>query len=183
MARIAITGHSAGIGQAFAKIYKEQGHEVVGLSRRDGNNIRNTMKMLKYIEPCDLFINNAQAGFAQTELLFAVFEAWQGKLHKKIVNIGTLMTSEPVSCLPGFDMLKYHVEKTTLEEAIRQLRGLHTLPKLCLVKPGKVNTQVDSGVNPDAWAKRIVDILDSGTDMQVEEIAIGEYWVWNPKIT
>lgn len=183
MAKIAITGHSAGIGQALAKIYEEQGHEVVGLSRRNGYNIRNIPKLTAQIESCDLFINNAQVGFAQTELLFAVYELWQGKPNKKIINISTLMTSEPSSCLEGFDMLKYHVEKTTLEEAVRQLRANHSWPKLCLVKPGKVNTQGDGGVNVDAWAKRIVDILNSEPYMQVEEIAIGEYWEWTPKIT
>ena len=92
MARIAITGHSAGIGQAFAKIYKEQGHEVVGLSRRNGFNIRNIPKLLGEIESCDIFINNAQIGFAQTELLFAVHQAWQGVPNKQIISISTLMT-------------------------------------------------------------------------------------------
>ena len=175
MARIAITGHSAGIGQAFAKIYQDRGHEVVGLSRRNGYNIRNLPKCLEQIKPCDIFINNAQVGFAQTELLFAVYEAWQGVTGKRIINISTLMTSLPSSCLPGLDMLQYHVQKTTLEEAIRQLRGLETWPRLCLVKPGKINTQHDWGVNTHSWANRIVDTLDAGPYMQVEEIAIGEY--------
>jgi nucleoside-diphosphate-sugar epimerase len=176
MAKIAITGHTAGIGQAFAKIYEEQGHEVIGLSRRNGYNIRNIPKLLGQIEPCDMLINNAQVGFAQTELLFSVYELWQGKPNKKIINISTLMTSEPSSCLEGFGMLRYHVEKTTLEEAIRQLRANHNWPKLCLVKPGKINTQGDGGINVDAWAKRIVSVLDCEPYMQVEEIAIGEHW-------
>ena len=123
MARIAITGHSAGIGQAFAKIYKEQGHEVVGLSRRNGFNIRNIPKLLGEIGSCDIFINNAQVGFAQTELLFAVHQAWQGVPNKQIISISTLMTSLPSSCIQGLDMLHYHVQKTTLEEAVRQLIG------------------------------------------------------------
>ena len=63
--KIAITGHTAGIGQALAEAY--YGNEIVGLSKREGNNIRNTLKIADAIEPCDMFINNAQAGFAQTE--------------------------------------------------------------------------------------------------------------------
>ena len=57
--KIAITGHSAGIGQALAKIYTEQGHDIVGLSRRTGYNIRSIPKVATMIEPCDVFINNA----------------------------------------------------------------------------------------------------------------------------
>ena len=38
--KIAITGHSAGIGQALAKQYEARGHEIVGLSKRYGHNIK-----------------------------------------------------------------------------------------------------------------------------------------------
>lgn len=175
MARIAITGHSAGIGQALTKIYEEQGHEVVGLSRRNSYNIRNIPKCVEVIQPCDIFINNAQVGFAQTELLFAVHEVWQGIPNKKIINISTLLTALPSSSISGLNMLHYYVQKIALEEAIRQLRGLQNWPKLCLVKPGKVNTQGDGGVNVDAWAKRIYEALNMAPYMEVEEISIGEY--------
>ena len=175
MARIAITGHSAGIGQAFAKIYKEQGHKVVGLSRRNGFNIRNIPKLLGEIESCDIFVNNAQIGFAQTELLFAVHQAWQGVPNKQIISISTLMTSLPSSCIQGLDMLHYHVQKTTLEEAIKQLRGLQDWPKLCLVKAGKVDTQGYGGVNVTAWANKIIKTIDTYPYMEVEELSIGEY--------
>ena len=175
MARIEITGHSAGIGQAFAKIYKEQGHEVVGLSRRNGFNIRNIPKLLGEIESCDIFVNNAQIGFAQTELLFAVHQAWQGVPNKQIISISTLMTSLPSSCIQGLDMLHYHVQKTTLEEAVRQLRGLQDWPKLCLIKPGKIDTQGQGGVNVDAWAKKVLETIDTYPEMEVEELSIGEY--------
>ena len=68
--KIAITGHSAGIGQALAEAYV--GNDIVGLSRRNGYNIRSTPKVADQIEPCDMFINNAQVGYAQTELLFEI---------------------------------------------------------------------------------------------------------------
>ena len=76
--KIAITGHTAGIGQALAKKYQSAGHEIVGLSQREGNNIRVIPKICDQIESCDMFINNAQAGYAQTELLFEMAKRWQG---------------------------------------------------------------------------------------------------------
>lgn len=177
MAKIAITGHSAGIGQALAKKYEAQGHEIIGLSRRNGYNIRSIPKLLSMIEDCDIFINNAQTGFAQTELLFSVYEKWHMQ-NKTIINISTMMTSEPVSSLPGLGMLQYFVQKKTLEEAIIQLRGLHQWPKLLLVKPGGVATQPGQTspvpyANVDEWATCLVDILDCHPDLEVLEIGIG----------
>jgi len=178
MARIAITGHSTGIGQALAKIYESQGHEVVGLSRRNGYNIRSIPKIVDKVKDCDIFINNAQAGFAQTELLFAVYKLWQDIENKKIINISTMMTLEPVSSLPGIEMIEYHNQKLALEEAHRQLLHLHSWPKLCLVKPGAIATQPGQTsprpfADVNAWAERLVSILDSGPDLEVGEIALG----------
>ena len=73
--KIAITGHTAGIGQAFANILQGRGHDIVGLSKRNGDNIRNIVKIVEKITPCDLFINNAQAGYAQTETAVLVTES------------------------------------------------------------------------------------------------------------
>ena len=178
MAKIAITGHSAGIGKELYDTFIARGDEVIGLSRSNGYNIRSIPKLVKAIEPCDIFINNAQAGFAQTELLFAVYEIWQGKKDTKIINISTLMTSTPISSIDGYDMIQYHVQKQTLEEAIRQLRYLNNWPKLCLVKPGAVATQPgQTSPRPYAdvkvWTNRLIDILDSGPDLEIEEIGLG----------
>ena len=79
--KIAITGHSAGIGQALAKQYEARGHEIVGLSKRYGHNIKTIPKIADHIEPCDMFINNAQSGFAQTELLFEMARRKIGRAH------------------------------------------------------------------------------------------------------
>jgi NAD(P)-dependent dehydrogenase (short-subunit alcohol dehydrogenase family) len=176
--KIAITGHSAGIGQALAQVYQTQGHDVVGLSKRDGHNIRNIPKIIAHIEPCDMFINNAQAGFAQTELLFEVYKLWKGKVGKRIINISTMMTTQPVSTLPGIDMIAYRNQKIALEEAHRQLQHLQDWPKLCLVRPGAVATQ-SGQVSPrpyadvDAWAATLVRILDTGIDLEVSELSLG----------
>ena len=106
--KIAITGHSAGIGQALAKIYTEQGHEVIGLSRRIGYNIRSIPKVASVIESCDVFINNAQVGFAQTELLWEVWNRWRGQ-NKTIINISTQMTNNSVAPKEEWD--QYIIQK------------------------------------------------------------------------
>lgn len=177
MATIAITGHSAGIGMALAQIYKDQGHTIIGLSRRNGHNIKSVPKIIDQVKNSDIFINNAQAGFAQTELLFALYKQWQGKENKLIINISTMMTAEPISTLPGLNMTEYYVQKFALEEAIRQLRHYHNWPKLCLVKPGAVATQPgQTSPRPYAdvnnWAHKLIELLDGGTDLEVAEISL-----------
>jgi nucleoside-diphosphate-sugar epimerase len=136
--KIAITGHSAGIGQALSTIYTEQGHEVVGLSRRNGYNIRSIPRVVGMIESCDVFINNAQVGFVQTELLWEVWNRWRGQ-NKTIINISTQMTNNSVAPREEWD--QYIIQKKALELAHTQCQERSPLPKLILIKPGSIATQ------------------------------------------
>jgi hypothetical protein len=177
--KIAITGDTAGIGQALSRVYQSQGHEIVGLSKRNGHNIRNIPKIITQIEPCDMFVNNAQAGFAQTELLFEMYQLWKGQQGKCIINISTMMVTDPVSTLPGIDMIAYRNQKIALEEAHRQLRHLQDWPKLVLIRPGAVATQPGQTspmpyADVDNWARTVVQILDAAKPgLDVSELSLG----------
>lgn len=154
--KIAITGHSAGIGQALARIFEAQGHEVVGLSRRNGYNIRSLPKVAGMIEPCDMFINNAQVGFAQTELLWEVWSRWQGQ-HKTIINISTQMTELEDAPKPEWD--QYIIQKKTLELAHEQCKRKMAWPQLLLISPGSIATQPGQAppeyMNVDEYAQGV----------------------------
>ena len=156
--RIAITGHSAGIGQALTKIYTEQGHEVVGLSRRNGYNIRSLPKVVSMIEPCDMFINNAQVGYAQTELLFEVWRRWKGQ-QKYIVNISTQMTDMLLPPKEEWD--EYIIQKKAMELASQLLENRNPWPKLLLVRPGSIATQPEQFppeyMNVDEYTQGVSD--------------------------
>jgi NADP-dependent 3-hydroxy acid dehydrogenase YdfG len=176
--KIAITGHTAGIGQALAEEYQLMGHEIVGLSQRDGNNIRNTVKICDQIEPCDVFVNNAQAGYAQTELLFEMAQRWQGT-GKQIIVISTMMTQEPISSLNGLDMDHYRLQKVTLEEAVRQIRHRRLKVKIVVVRPGNIATNLNKTVPPAAdvnnWAKTLLGLLDMAAknNLRIPDISLG----------
>ena len=179
--KIAITGHSAGIGQALTKVYQAQGHEIVGLSKRHGDNIRNIVKISQKIEPCDMWINNAQDGFAQTELLFEMVRRWQGT-RKHIMVISTMMTQQPASPLPGLDMDLYRVQKVALEESIRQIRNRHLKINLTLVRPGNVATSADKTVPQAAdvnhWAETLVKLFETvAPDLVIPEISLGPAFI------
>ena len=175
--KIAITGHTAGIGQALAHQYSNRGYEIVGLSKRHGYNIRVIPKIASLIEPCDVFINNAQAGYAQTELLFEMAQRWTGT-HKHIIVISTMMTQDPISSIPGLDMDQYRIQKLALEEAVKQIRNRNLGIKLTIVRPGNIATSPDKTVPPSAdvnrWADALVSIFDlADPDLSIPEISLG----------
>jgi nucleoside-diphosphate-sugar epimerase len=176
--KIAITGHTAGIGQALAQEYLQRGHEIVGLSRREGHNIRNIPKICDQIESCDMFINNAQDGYAQTELLFEMCQRWVNT-KKHIMVISTMMTQKPISVLPGLDMLAYHQQKVTLEEMVKQLRYQQLGIKFTVVRPGYIATQPDRTVPPAAdvnnWARVLVYTLHmaESNNLDISELSLG----------
>lgn len=175
--KIAITGHSAGIGRALAQCYEQRGHNIIGISRRDGNNIRVIPKVADLIEPCDMWINNAQVAFAQTELLFEIANRWQ-HTRKHIIVISTMMAQQPVSSLPGLDMDQYRVQKIALEEAVRQIRYRQIGVRLTLVRPGNVATSPDKTVPPAAdanhWAETLVRIFElASPDLIIPDISLG----------
>ena len=107
--KIAITGHRKGIGQAFAEQLSARGHEIVGISRSDGENIRRTAHTANLIEPCDMLINNAISMYAQTELLFEVWHRWQNSEHTHYLwNISTKVCEWKGHRYQGVDHERVH---------------------------------------------------------------------------
>ena len=179
--QIAITGHTAGIGQAFTKILESRGHEIIGISRRTGENIRRTEHVANLIAPCDLFINNAQTQYAQTELLYAMWHRWQGREGKYIWNISTTMTEEPINSTPDGQndliMSQYQNQKIALEEASRQLKFKNSWPRISIIRPGGVATQEKfNNINKsdvDVWAQTVIDFFSYNNTINISEISIG----------
>ena len=180
--KIAITGHTHGIGKAFAKQLSARGHTIIGISRKDGENIRRIMHTASLIEPTKLFINNAQSYYAQTELLYEVWTRWKKSQVKRwIWNISTIMTEEPInSDVPGQEdiaMSQYRTQKLALEEASRQLRYKSSWPKISIIRPGGVATQEkylnSNQANVDVWVKSIIDTFTHNPNIDVSELSIG----------
>lgn len=188
--KIAITGHKQGIGKAFAEQLAERGHEIVGISRSQGENIRRIEHTAKIIDSSDLFINNAQSMFAQTELLYAVWKQWHTLPNFKwIWNISTQMTHEPTNSIPDgqddIDMSLYRVQKLSLEEASRQLQNKSSWPKISIIRPGGVDTtkkendfekscaEIPEKSDVNVWAKSVIDTFSQHQNIHISEISLG----------
>ena len=175
--KIAITGGTAGIGQALGNAYQTRGHEVVTLSRRTGYNIHAISKIVNEIDSCDVFINNAQAGYAQTELLFEMAQRWAGT-KKHIIVISTMMTQFPTTSI---GLTPYLIQKIALEQAVKQLRSHRLGVKLTIVRPGNIATSPEKTVPPSAdvthWAETLINIFEiAEPDLVIPDISLGPAW-------
>ena len=163
--RIAITGHKKGIGKAFADQLASLGHEIVGISRSDGENIRRTAHTASLIEPCDMLINNAISLYAQTELLFEVWHRWQDiKETHYIWNISTKLCEQDhdidINGITFRESMQYRNQKMALELAHHQLNFQPSNIKMSLIRPGDVRTQTWSNPNSitaEDYVKKVLE--------------------------
>ena len=173
--KIAITGHTKGIGKSFYNLLQQRGHEMTGFARSENTNIRRVPFTSQKIAECDLFINNAQESFAQTELLYAVWSKWIGT-DKCIWNISTEMTQQPTESVGEnetmLDLSMYRTQKTALEIAHHQLVAKSGSPRMILIRPGAVATQFDQKSPPrahvDVWTKTCIDLINLAESNNLE---------------
>lgn len=90
--KIAITGHTRGIGQACAELLAQE-HDIIGYSRSTGCDISALAFPKDYwseLDDCDVFINNAHHEDHQLRILEVLFERWQ-KQDKLIINNSSMI--------------------------------------------------------------------------------------------
>ena len=117
--KVAITGHTQGIGLALKSVYEQHGHHVLGFSRSNGYDITNSedrKKIIQQIQDYDLFLNNAHdydQTFCGTYMLTELWETWKDQ-KKTIANISSSVTmrwEKGQNCA-----LTYRIAKRTMED-------------------------------------------------------------------
>lgn len=170
--KIAITGHSRGIGLAITNQLTQ--HDIIGLSRTNGYDIANISQIIDAVRDCDVFINNAYSDYCQTELLSALYSEWQD-LNKVIINIGSAITVYPRTELALNDQpWPYRDHKISLEKEFRKLSWQGNTCKLALVNPGATDTDMMQShncikLNPIEIAKAVELVLNN---VYIKEITI-----------
>ncbi len=135
--KIAITGHTSGLGKSILKIADSLNINTVGFSKSTGFDITNPddrMRIILNSTDCDVFINNAYDKYAQIDLLYDLYNTWKSQ-KKLIVTVGSMASNAAEwrlrPCI-------YSTVKKALDVATYQLINSHDRKgcKLMIFKPG-----------------------------------------------
>ena len=163
--KIAITGHTKGIGKACADVFSE--HEVLGFSRSNGFDIQEIEPILDSSNDCDVFINNAYHYDYQLELFKQRYMSWRDNSEKTIVNI--ISKAKYLK-----DNVDYYESKRNLDAGVR--RYLFNPSRKCRiinVNPGYVLTEgaeqnIKMFKHPHITAKQCADYIKWAIEQPIE---------------
>lgn len=175
--KVAITGHTYGIGAALAEKFTAEGWEVIGFSRSNGydiSKIEDRKKIISESNDCDFFINNAYATYSQCDLLFELWESWQGK-QKRIINMSSSIVGRWQN---DFRDIKYRNAKVALEDASDFLSNKSEWPNIVVVRPcltdtptSKPNTKSNK-VNPADFADYFYNSINQELLFRVQSFGL-----------
>ena len=172
--KIAITGHTKGIGKAIAGLYYTD--EVVGFSRSNGYDISDISSIDSIVNAslnCEVFVNNAYYGTAQVDIFEKLLAHWSSDPTKTIVNINSR------TIYNGPNQRQYTTNKKLLKSsALNAIRDINRKCRVININPGYVRTDMVAHVDvkmltPEQLAAMIKWCLD-----QPQGIEIGELSVW-----
>jgi len=118
---IGITGHTQGIGQ---EVFARLGGDALGFSTSNGYDITSQpsrRRIIDAVRHCDVFINNAQSGWGQVDLLIELFQEWREQ-PKLIVNVGSRI-AEITLRAKRLHLLQYSAQKKALKTTVAELQG------------------------------------------------------------
>jgi NAD(P)-dependent dehydrogenase (short-subunit alcohol dehydrogenase family) len=165
--KVAITGHTNGIGQGLYNYFQKRGHDVCGFSRSNGFVLPDAeSQVLDQIKECDIFINNALPVSSQIFLLKELWPQWECK-DKKIIVISSVASHLPYV----WEELKdYQQEKKELDNLCRNLRyklsdsGPEPQCSLISIHPGFVATNIFADLKkqhpPENWCMSVAQVVN-----------------------
>jgi hypothetical protein len=136
--KVAVTGHTSGIGKEIFDYFSGLGHTCIGFSRSTGHDISDLAARLQIIEmseECDIFVNNAYNNFddSQLNMLEEIYSSWWTK-NKLIINIGSIVADFNIES---------GVHKKYFETKLRQdifCRGKKDNPQILNLRFGLIDT-------------------------------------------
>lgn len=140
--KIAITGHTKGIGKSIFDYYSNK-HYVKGFSRSTGFDItKNVSKILEESSDCNIFINNAWHSAGQLDLLSKWFLDNENK-NRLIINIGSVAPTayRYLNLHPKMIITEYFKSKIELEKINEELNNSFSRTKSSILSLGVVDTE------------------------------------------
>jgi short-subunit dehydrogenase len=151
--KIAIIGHTRGIGKAIADLYQKKNYTVVGLSSSNGYDLQcSQVEIMEQLDDCQLIVLNAYVGRGQMTLLKRIYGKFVFE-NKKVVVI-TSTSGTPVGedeDLQNPEYIDYCENKKNLISYIEELQQelLNKPLSVYDVCPDVVDTDMTKGLWED----------------------------------
>jgi hypothetical protein len=186
--KIAITGHTKGVGHAIADKFDN----VLGFSKSTGYDISDdavVKQSVKEAADCDVFINNAYHRDAQARLLYKMYQQWQNE-PKLIINIGAV-SSDNISNFTRLGYIPFWTDytsyKSQLDFASLQLSDKHKkgMCRVTMLKGGFVDTSTTAGfkalpgvaeamMQPSRFADMAEFVINMDKNVQIRTLSFDE---------
>ncbi len=164
--KIAITGHTAGIGKGLEKYFLEKSIEVKGFSRSNEYDISKLEIIDKIINEtidCDVFINNAYYENHQEIIAKKWFEKHQNMNHL-LINISSIAPIANQYIDKKYVHIKYGENKNNLDRLSWDINFSNKAARCICINPALVETNM-------AHPGYIERFKQNGTVISVEEIS------------
>jgi NAD(P)-dependent dehydrogenase (short-subunit alcohol dehydrogenase family) len=167
--KIAVIGHTKGIGKAICDLYKKKKHEVIGMSRSNGHDIiHDQEKIIENIEGCDLVVLNAHADRGQLNLLKRIYGLYAfDKMKVAVITSTSGLDEEPdysqFQIWDKFKYVQYCEIKKELIEYIEELQQELISKPLSVydVCPDVVDTDMIKGLWQDLPKLSVHEVADA----------------------
>ena len=173
MKTMVITGTTSGLGSEIAFYFPQVGDwKIIQLDRPYFDITDPDMSI---VPDFDVFINNAydaNNGFAQTDLLYKVYEQHKDR-DCMIISVGSVSGDGD-----RHKVYPYGAHKSSLEKASIQLSLVENPCKVCLVKPGRMFTPMTDHrkdyyrMPPIDVVKAIEFMIDQPKEITIKSITI-----------
>jgi NAD(P)-dependent dehydrogenase (short-subunit alcohol dehydrogenase family) len=152
--KIAVIGHSRGIGKAICDLYKKKKYNVVGMSKSNGFDlVHDQEKILEKIQDCGLVVLNAHADRGQLTLLKKIYGRHSfDKMKVAVITSTSGIEEEPdyneFQIWDKFEYVQYCEIKKELIQYINELQEELISKPLSVydVCPDVVDTDMTKGL-------------------------------------
>lgn len=184
MLKVALTGHTKGIGKAIFSTLTGK-YLIKGFSRTNGYDISTPLgrnKILQESINSDIFINNAYQDNSQVELFTLLFENWMYSENKTILNISSQSKYPGMSKnWSGYSAYKAALNHQSYLCAFKTDRKC----RIITINPGLVKTQMTESaqavnkpmISPIEVANAVDWVLSLPQHIEVGELSL---WYKSP---
>jgi len=173
--RVAVTGHTKGIGEEIFKYFQNKGYSCFGFSRKNGYDVgkkEDRERIIEETKDFDIFVNNACVyhNDSQLYLLEDIYNTWAG-IPKIIINVSSRAGDFADGKHPFHNPV--YADLKGRQDLFANTNN--SLPWIINLKPGTIDTSLTKAregpkMNVSGVSKILNFVLDSENEFRVRSI-------------